>query len=250
MKILIIEDEEAAAERLQKQLKSISDGYQIVEVLDSVEDTINWFLKYPRPDLIFMDVQLSDGVSFEIFRHVEIDTAVIFTTAYDHYAINAFKVNAIDYLLKPIKKEELSKAIQKAIVSSQPDNLKLLKEINDIKFPKRLLIKVGTAIKVIDFEEVAYFFSESKSTYLVNFQRKKYVLDYSLDKIEKMVDNSIFFRINRKLLVNFKAIDELTTYSKSRVKLKLTPDVVDLDALVSTERASAFKKWLEGEQST
>ena len=249
MKILIIEDEQAAARRLQKLLGDIDAGHEIIGVLSSIESSVDWFNTHDAPDLILMDIHLADGSSFEIFEKVSINAPVIFATAYDEYALKAFKVSAIDYLLKPIKQPELEQALQKAIkpnkLDTNNDLIHKLEEAGLIKKAKRILVRMGQSIKLIDLDLVSYFYSKDKISFAVLPGNKRYPLDHSLDQIEQMVDPIHFFRINRQFIVKMEAIDEMIAYSKSRVKLKLNPPTEE-DAIVSKERSPDFKKWLVG----
>jgi two-component system LytT family response regulator len=250
MKILIIEDEQAAVRRLQKLLGEISPQYEVIGALSSIESAVDWLQHHPSPDIILMDIHLADGSSFDIFDQVDITAAVIFATAYDEYALKAFKVNAIDYLLKPIKQNELEQAMLKVANSNksreqQVDLIQKLAEAGFIKKNKRILVKMGQAIKLIDLEEVAYFYSRDKITFAVLPGNKRYPLDQSLDQLEQMINPTHFFRINRQFIVKMESIDEMIAYSKSRVKLKLNPPA-EADAIVSKERSPEFKKWLVG----
>lgn len=252
MKILIIEDEQAAARRLQKLVQEINPSNETVGVVTSIESAVEWFKANPDPDVILMDIHLADGSSFEIFERTEIHAPVIFATAYDEYALKAFKVNAIDYLLKPIKQNELEDALKRVSSKSkheeQGDDLIIkLEEAGFIKKAKRLLIRMGQSIKLIDLNNVSYFYSKDKISFAVMPGNKRYPLDQSLDQIEHMVDPLHFFRINRQFIVKMEAIDEMLAYSKSRVKLKLTPPTEE-DAIVSKERSPEFKKWLVGSE--
>ncbi len=252
MKILIVEDEAAAVRRLSKMLKEIDPNIEIVEELDSVESAVNWLDKNPTPDLLFFDIHLADGSSFDIFQHVKIDKPIIFITAYDEFALDAFRVNAIDYLLKPIKKAELEKALKKYYQWQQPaafDYKKLTDAMSGHTQSKRFLIRFGQTIKVVDIKDVAYFFTSDKITFLVNNEGRRYPIDYTLEKIEDLCDSSTFFRINRQFVVNINAIKDMYAYSKSRVKLNLQPPC-DMETVVSTERSPIFKKWLVGEQKS
>ncbi len=249
MKTLIIEDEVAAVRRLSKLILDIDSSIQILDDLDSIEQSLNWLKNNPMPDLIFMDIHLADGASFEIFNHFEINKPIIFTTAYNQYAIQAFKVNTIDYLLKPIKKAELETALNKYRKWSRSqafDYRALAKEMNRDEYNKRFLIRFGQQIRVVEMRDCAYFYTQDKVTFLVNKKGKRYPIDYSLEKLEEMTDPHGFFRINRQFLVNIEAINEMYAYSKSRVKIDLEPPC-DLDTVVSTERSPHFKKWLVGE---
>jgi len=252
MKILIIEDEQAAARRLQKLLNDINPGHEIIGVLSSIESSVDWLNVNPAPDLILMDIHLADGSSFEIFEKVSIQAPVIFATAYDEYALKAFKVSAIDYLLKPIKQAELEKALDKVSGNSKKEDtneglIQKLEEAGLIRKAKRILVRMGQSIKLIDLDQVSYFYSKDKISFAVLPGNKRYPLDQSLDQIEQMVDPIHFFRINRQFIVKMEAIDEMIAYSKSRVKLKLNPPTEE-DAIVSKERSPEFKKWLIGSE--
>lgn len=248
MKVLIIEDEDAAARRLQKLIQEIDPGIEVLGCLDSIESTLEWMEQHELPELIFMDIHLADGSSFELFNYAKIDKPVIFTTAFDQYALQAFKVNSIDYLLKPIKLAELEQAINKfkQLRSNTVFNYQeLAKAMQQENQSKRLLIKMGQTIRIVDLNDAAYFYTESKITFVVTKEGKRYPLDFSLEKVEEMVDTQTFFRINRQFIVNIKCIKEMYAYSKSRVKLELDPHI-DLDTVVSTERSPFFKRWLQG----
>ncbi|MEO5572326.1 MAG: LytTR family DNA-binding domain-containing protein [Bacteroidia bacterium] len=250
MKLLIIEDEEPASERLERLLKEIDPSTHILDKIVSVKSAVNWLKKNVCPDLVMMDIQLSDGNSFEIFKEVKIDCPIIFITAFDQYAIDAFKFNSIDYLLKPVNKEALSNAIlkfQKQHAHPAADYSKLyeLIKINSEKFQKRLLIRFKDIIKTIELGDVAYFFVENKITYLVTHTKMQYTADNNLDELEKILDPQKFFRINRQFIVNIDAIEKMVAYTKSRVKLVLIP-TTSQDTIVSTERSPGFKEWLLG----
>ncbi len=249
MKILIIEDEVAALSRLSKLLNEIDPNIEIIDDLDSIESTVNWFQHNPMPDLLFFDIHLADGSSFEIFKYVDIDKPIIFTTAYDEYALDAFKVNAIDYLLKPIKKQDLEKAIEKYRQWTKPttfDYQKLADVMSGNTSVKRFLIRIGQTLKVVDFMEVAYFYTSDKITFLVTMKGRRFPIDYSLEQLDEMADSRKFFRINRQFIINIEAVSDMYTYSKSRVKITLNPPC-DMDTVVSTDRSPLFKKWLVGE---
>jgi DNA-binding LytR/AlgR family response regulator len=250
MKILIIEDEQAAVRRLQKLLSEIDANNEVIGALSTIESAVAWFAENPAPDLILMDIHLADGSSFEIFEKAEIMSPVVFATAYDEYALKAFKVNAIDYLLKPIKAVELEQAIQKvAKKTRKPDSgdnlLQKLTEAGFIKKHRRVLVRMGQAIKLVDLDQVSFFYSKDKISFAVMPGNKRYPLDQSLDQIEHDLDPVKFFRINRQFIVRMDAIEEMIAYSKSRVKLKLNPPSEE-DAIVSKERSPEFKKWLLG----
>ena len=253
MNVLIIEDEQAAVRRLQKLLGEIDPHNEVVGALTSIEAAVDWFQQHPSPDVVLMDIHLADGSSFDIFEKAQVTAPVIFATAYDEYALKAFKVNAIDYLLKPIKQAELDLALQKISKGSKKevesdDLIQKLADAGFIRKAKRILVKMGQAIKLIDLDNVSYFYSKDKISFAVLPGNKRYPLDQSLDQIEHMVDPVHFFRINRQFIVKMEAIDEMISYSKSRVKLKLNPPTEE-DAIVSKERSPEFKKWLIGGDS-
>jgi two-component system LytT family response regulator len=252
MNILIIEDEPAAATRLKRMLLALDSDIQIEATLVSVEDSVNWVKDHQEPDLIFMDIQLEDGQSFEILETVKISCPVIFTTAYDQFAVRAFQYTSVDYLLKPYKEEELARALMKfkTVFNQKPDMIdysELLELLEDRKSTKqdRLLVQIGTQLHSIALRDAAYFYTHLKSVYLVTFNGKKYIIDYKLDQLENILDRSKFFRINRQFIVHIEAINKMHAYSKSRVKLVLEPPA-EHETIVSTIRSPEFKKWLSG----
>ena len=255
MTILIIEDEEPAYKRLQKMLKEIEPGHTLLDQIVSVSSAVKWFKENDAPDLIISDIQLSDGISFEIFKQVDIKCPVIFTTAYDQYAIEAFKVNSIDYLLKPVKKDELEKAVTKfkaltpATAAPAIDINKLLQSLQPAgtDYKKRFVVRYGEHIKTIDIEEVVYFYTEDKATFLCTKDARRFVVDFNLDTLDSMLDPKIFFRINRQYIISIHSIAEMFAYSKSRVLIKLNPPSKH-ETIVSTERSADFKLWLGDEK--
>ena len=249
MNCLIIEDEKVAAKKLIGLIKTYDSSIDITETIHSVEDSVQWLNSHQAPNLIFMDIQLADGLSFEIFEQTIVKTPVIFTTAYDEYALKAFKVNSIDYLLKPIDQNELNNAIDKFKESNTPkeipaqvfDNiLHSLTKNYKIKF----VIKVGEHIKVFKIDDVQCFYSMEKYTFLQNNSGRDYAIDYTLDQLEDLLDPAKFFRINRKFIVSFSAISDIISYSNSRLKVKLNSNESN-DLIVSREKVQDFKKWLE-----
>ncbi|MCF0064023.1 LytTR family DNA-binding domain-containing protein [Dyadobacter chenwenxiniae] len=247
-KILIIEDEKPAVRRLTQLLSEHLPEAQVLESLDTVSSAVNWFSTNPEPDLIFLDIQLADGISFEIFEKVKITAPIIFCTAYDQYAIKAFKLNSIDYLLKPIDPEELAQALTKFKSGRKEAGISLeqirsLMQPTTKAFKTRFLIKLGERIQSVDTQDIAFFFSEDKVTLLQTRQGKKYIVDYILDEIEEMVSPEQFFRINRKYISSIYAIRDVFTYSNSRLKVHLE-NCSDNDILISRERMGAFKSWL------
>lgn len=253
MKILIVEDEPLAAAQLAANINVLKPGTQIMAVCDTVKSAVHWLKNNPAPDLSFFDIQLGDGLSFEIFDQVEFRNPVIFTTAFNQYAIQAFKVNSIDYLLKPIDKRELENALIKFENLNLSRNTAftpgILEEIvlslKRKTYKDRFLVKVGTHLRVVEVQDVLYFYSLQKGTYLKLNDGKDYVLDQSIEQLEMLVDPKVFFRINRKYFVSLKSITDVITYSNSRLKLKVQYPIDD-EFLVAREKVKEFKEWLEG----
>jgi DNA-binding LytR/AlgR family response regulator len=248
--ILIVEDEPLAVKRIQRLLAELAPDFEVVKVIDSVTDTVE-FLNKEEVDLIFMDIHLSDGNSFSVFDQVKepVKTPIIFSTAYDQYAIKAFKLNSVDYLLKPIEKEELTAAIAKfreqqvspAIdVAALRDALKAPEQ----SFQKRFIVSSGEKIKSVKIEEVAYFFGQQKYVFLITHDNRRHIIDYTLAQLEGLLDPDQFYRINRQFIISFDAIEQMHTWSKSRVKIDLKP-TADMDAIVSIDRSGNFKRWLD-----
>lgn len=253
MKVLIIEDEAPAFRRLQKILEETDPDIEIVEVIDSVEDSVKWFRHHEPPHLVFMDIQLSDGISFEIFDQIKVTAPVIFTTAFDEYMLKAFKVNSIDYLLKPIRQEELAKSLEKYQElrqsfsgEGQVNISELVKEIrlDDKKFKSRFLAKQGDKLISIESESIAYFQSRHGVVHLVTLENKKYILDHTLDEVSQEVDPEKFYRANRQFIVRFKAIAMVHRYHKGKLLVEMSPKT-DEEIIVSAEKASSFKGWLD-----
>lgn len=256
MTTLIIEDEEPAYRRLHKMMKELEPDHTLLNQIVSVSSAVKWFKDNEHPDLIISDIQLSDGVSFEIFKQVDIKCPVIFTTAYDQYAIEAFKVNSIDYLLKPVKKDELEKAVTKfktltpATAAPAIDINKLLQSLQPAagnEYKKRFVVRYGEHIKTIDIEEVVYFYTEDKATFLCTKDARRFVVDFNLDTLDSILDPKVFFRINRQFIISIHSIAEMFAYSKSRVLIKLNP-AAKHETIVSTERSADFKHWLGDEK--
>jgi two-component system LytT family response regulator len=252
MNILLLEDEEPAAKRLQKMLKEIEPDAIVPDNIVSVSSAVKWLQQNTLPDLIISDIQLADGSSFDVFKTVKTLCPVIFTTAYDQYAIEAFKVNSIDYLLKPVKKEELAAAIEKYKKLSHqkqqaaPDINKLIEAMaagEQSKYKKRFAVKYGEHLKTISIDDAAYFYTEDKINFITTKEGRRYTIDFNLDALEAMLDPHIFFRINRQYIISIHAIAEMFAYSKSRVLIKLNP-VAKHETIVSTERSGDFKLWL------
>ncbi len=249
MNVLIIEDEKLAAEKLESMLRETDPEIKVLAKLGSIKESVKWLFQNSA-DLIFLDIQLSDGISFSIFEQVAVSTPVIFTTAYDQYAIKAFEVNSISYLLKPIRKSDLADSLQKyrnlkSAFGIDFDTLLDQMQGRQPEFRKRFLIQIGEKIKKVEVKEIAYFYVLDKGCYLRTHQGSNYPVDYTLDKLETMIDPSAFFRINRKYLVNMEAISNMVAYSRGRVKLELKPKADDeFDTIVSIDRSAGFKKWL------
>jgi DNA-binding LytR/AlgR family response regulator len=246
MKILLIEDEQPAAKQLTKMLLEIDPNISIIDVLDSVESSVKWLRTYPMPDAIFMDIQIADGLSFDIFSQVEITAPVIFCTAFDQYAVKAFKVNAIDYLLKPIDPDDLENALHRLHEKSHQnvtDLSKMLDFFQKKHTKERFLIKIGNSFTSVETSEIAYFFSEEGITQAALLNGKKHIIDHTLDEIEHQIEPNTFYRISRKIVVNVKAIQKVHPHFNSRLKLDLSPHFHE-EVFVSRERVSNFKTWL------
>ena len=254
MTTIIIEDEKPAARLLQRKLERLN--IQVGVMLHSVEEAINWFSNNEHPELIFLDIQLSDGLSFEIFEKIEIKSAVIFTTAYDEYALRAFKLNSIDYLLKPIDEDDLEVAVSKfkARLPKQETGSrdfgmdfeqikKMLSNPYEKNYKKRFTVKIGQHLKVISTDEIECFFSENKGTYLHTFDNRNYLIETTLELLEQELDPAAFYRVSRKFIVPLKAIKEIVVYSNSRLKVIL-PSYKEDEVIVSREKVSDFKNWI------
>lgn len=251
MNVIIIEDEKPAARRLSRLLEELD--VKVSVMLHSVEEAINWFQNNQHPDLIFLDIQLSDGLSFEIFEEVEVKSAIIFTTAFDEYALQAFKLNSIDYLLKPIDDEDLEVAVKK-YKSLKPEPQKLALDFEDIKkllvnplereFKKRFTVRVGQHLKIINADEVECFYSENKGTYAATIDGRNYLLDTTLEHLETELEPKIFFRVSRKFYININHIKDIISYTNSRLQIKLN-HFSEQEIIVSRERVRDFKLWLE-----
>ncbi|MFK8046686.1 MAG: LytR/AlgR family response regulator transcription factor [Crocinitomicaceae bacterium] len=250
MKVLIVEDESRAANRLEKLLKALNLSIEIVAVIETVREAIV-FLKTAELDLIFSDIQLADGLSFEIYKEVEVTCPIIFTTAYDQYAIEAFDTNGIDYLLKPIESGRLEKALAKCKQLNQSETkVDLQSLLNQFKpetktYKSRFMIKVGEKIKTIKVEDTNAFYSEQKGTYLLTNEGRNYVLDHPLEQVASQLDPTIFFKISRKIVVNINAIEEIIAHSNSRLKLKIPHLSLD-EVIVAREKVNDFKAWIGG----
>jgi len=247
---IIIEDEKPAARLLQRKLEKLNIETQVM--LHSVEEAMQWFSTNEHPELIFLDIQLSDGLSFEIFEKIEIKSAIIFTTAYDEYALRAFKLNSIDYLLKPIDEDELAVAVSKfkdRVPKSETLQLdfeqikKMLSNPFEKNYKKRFTIKIGQQLKVIPVDEIECFFSENKGTYVHTFDNRNYLIEATLEVLEQDLDPKDFYRVSRKFIISLKAIKEIILYSNSRLKVIL-PSYKEEEVIVSREKVSDFKSWI------
>jgi DNA-binding LytR/AlgR family response regulator len=252
-KVLVVEDEKPAADWLKQLIIRMDPQILILATIDSVRGAVEWFRANPVPDLVFMDIQLADGLSFEIFDQVKIVCPVIFTTAYEEYAIKAFKVNSVDYLLKPIGSSELEAAVRKfneRIRSEQVNPLitvELLNKVREVlqrQYKTRFVIKVGEHLKSIATDDILFFYSLEKATFLCTSDFKTYLVDYSLDRISEMVDDHKFFRINRKYILSNQSIADIIFYSNSRLKIKLKKQDEE-SIIVSRDKVTAFKEWLD-----
>jgi DNA-binding LytR/AlgR family response regulator len=252
MRIVIVEDETPAANRLERMIKEIRPQVEVVKRLDSVEDAVEYFNTQPALDLAFLDIQLADGLSFDIFSSASIPCPIIFTTAYDHYAVKAFKVNSVDYLLKPVDEEELKHAIEKfeQLHHNGQGQLTDVKAIiqavrgDQAHYRKRFLVKNAGRLVFLQSEDVAYFFSEEGITFLVTRSNERYLLEATLEELETQLDPECYFRINRKMIICSECIDRIEPYSNNRLLLKLKPDFAE-EVVVSRHRTAEFKQWLD-----
>ena len=251
MNILIVEDEKPAATRLVNMLKKVEPEANILAITDGVESTLNFLDNHSNPDLVFLDIHLSDGSAFELFNHHPMsEMGIIFSTAFDQYAIEAFKVNAMYYLLKPIKQEDLEKALSRFKELREKDNN--YKEIvsrllTKPAAEKRFLIRMGQSLRLVHQQDIAYFYTSDKITFMMTREGRKYPLDYTLENLEVMIDPTKFFRINRQYIIHIEAIQQMHAHSKARVRIDLLPTAHE-EVIVSTEKSPLFKKWLEGEE--
>ena len=254
MKILIIEDEVPAAEKLQRLILRYDPGIEIKGIIDQVAQAVDWLkTNQERVDLIFMDIQLIDGKSFEIFKQVKIRKPIIFTTAYDEFALEAFKVNSIDYLLKPITFDDLRESLEK--LQTLRDNLalqppwddlnRLIANVKEKSYKNRFMVKLGEHIRSVTSDSIALFYADGRIVYLITRDRKKFVIDFKLEELENLLDPKEFFRVNRSCILNINAIEDVLVYSNSR--LKITPTVqIDKEIIVSREKVPLFKEWFSG----
>lgn len=250
MKVLIFEDEKLASERLIEMVKELRPGVEIVASIKSVEAALLWLQSNETPDLIISDIQLLDGTSFEIFSEATIECPVIFTTAYDQYAIKAFEVNSVDYLLKPIQSGKLEAALEKFDNQSSSsggfdiEKITALIQSANPEYKSRFLVKVGQRIRAIPVEKIAYFFTKDKLTYMVTFDGQKLPMDHTLEEVDGMLNPKNFFRVNRKFIVHFDAVADIHPYFKGRLKITVAPEI-DEEIIISTEKTPSFKRWLD-----
>ena len=248
MKVLMFEDEKLNAERLIELIKRYDPSVRILAVIESVEKGIDWFIKNPSPELIFMDIRLTDGLSFELFEKVNIDIPVIFTTAYDEYAVRAFKVNSVDYLVKPVDYSELKAAIDK-FKKVRPllsrDFIQAILEQSNQKYKNRFLVKIGDQLRHVDCRDIAYFVFEDGLVMAVTKAKSALPMDHSLDHLEQLVNPADFFRLNRKVIARIDSIGRIHSYFNGRLKIELLPPL-DEDIIVSRERVGKFKEWMGG----
>lgn len=248
MRVLLIEDELPAARQLSKLILQSRPNYQLLETLDSVESAVKWFRTFPSPDLVFMDIQIADGLSFDIFRQAEVNSPVIFTTAFDQYAVQAFKVNAVDYLLKPVDPEDLTKALDRfenRRMTTTLDLNTLSRFFQPESYKDRFLVKNGQHFTFLQTSEVAFFRSSDGLTQAVSLHGKKHFVDHTLDELDRLLDPRMFFRISRNMTLHLQSIRKIHPHLNGRLKLELTPESPE-EVMVSRERAGAFKSWLGG----
>jgi DNA-binding LytR/AlgR family response regulator len=253
MKVLIIEDEQLGVERLTKHLKTIDPEIEIVGSAGSIKSSVQWLQTNTQPDVILMDIELSDGQSFDIFNHVDVKSTVIFTTSYDEYALKAFKVNSIDYLLKPVRKEDLKSSLDKYANLKKQFNtsptysietlVSELKAQNNKNYRSRFLVKQGQKLVSIETSDIAYFYADGRLCYFRTWDKQKYVVDYNMDELETMLDPQQYYRANRGFIICIKSVAQIHTYFNGKLKLDLTP-ATDKEVLVSREKAMEFKEWM------
>ncbi len=252
MKVVIVEDEHLAASKLEKMILKYDPGIEILEKLESVETTVSWFKNNNSPDLIFLDIQLTDGTSFDIIKVVELNCPVIFTSAYDQYALEAFKLQSIDYLIKPISQEKLEKAMKKLkkmkdnLSSTSADFTQILNAVKGIgkDFKSRFLVKSGNILKSVNVIDIAYFYSEDKLVFMKTSSNQRFIVSETLDELENMLNPSDFFRVNRQYIVNFKVIQKVHPHFNGRLKIDFNPSP-DEDIYISNRRATPFKEWMD-----
>lgn len=252
MRVLIIEDEAQAAQHLERLLTLLAPNLLVLDKLDTVKRSVQWLKNNKAPDVIFMDIQLADGISFSIFEQTDVKVPVIFTTAYDAYALKAFKVNSVDYILKPVDKAELGAALDKfrAMTGNAETSRTMLNNIEEAvklltrKYKSRFVVKVGEHLRTIETDNVHFFYSHEKVTFCVTSDGRKHILDFTMEQLEEMTDPEVFFRINRKYLISAKAVSDIISYTNSRLKLVISTSK-DTDIIVARERVQDFRNWLD-----
>jgi two-component system, LytTR family, response regulator LytT len=250
MKVLIVEDEPLAAERLKLVLGAYDPSIEVMEVLDSIQGTKNWLSRKPLPDLIFLDIELADGRCFQLLPYLRQECPVIFTTAYDNFALDAFQHFSIDYLLKPVTAESLARALNRYHSMTRPhkwktdSNISLQLPVNK-PYKNRFIVKSGSRMSFLETNDIAYFFAEGKVVFLVHRDGQKYPVDYTLEKLEEILDPLKFFRFNRKIIGNVNAIRDIRTYMNSRLRICLSAGNHNDEAIVSRERVQAFRQWAD-----
>jgi DNA-binding LytR/AlgR family response regulator len=249
IQVLIIEDEPHAADRLKQLISSLKPEIKVIDTLESVRQSVSWLKANPMPSLIFLDIHLADGISFEIFDQVEVTCPIIFTTAYDAYALKAFSVNSIDYILKPIDRNDLQRSLDKftrmsGTAEKMMESISLAVEMLTKKYKTRFVIKVGEKLKSVEVNDILFFYSLDKTTFAQTGEGRKHIIDFNMDQLEGLLDPSRFFRINRKYLVSVDSIHDMISYTNSRLKLVLKTSTDD-DIIVARERVQDFKYWLD-----
>lgn len=248
MNVLIIEDETIAAQHLQSMLKELNPGIRVLGVLDSIESSIQYFMEQPAPQLIFLDIELGDGQSFEIFKKTTVESPIIFTTAYQEYALRAFKLNSVDYLLKPVDSGELSAALEKYGKvhpgTRHSSSSKLLTAIDSFeRSRKRFLAKNGSRLSSVSADMIAYFFTRERLQYIKTLGGETLLIDKRLDEIEAELDGTSFFRANRQFILNYNSIEKISIWPSGKLKVNVQPEAYE-EIIVSRLRAGEFKKWL------
>lgn len=251
IRAVLIEDEPLAARKLQRLLTDIAPDIQILEVLDSVQSSISWLKEHPTPDLIFSDIQLGDGSSFRIFESVKVNCPVIFVTAYDSYAVRAFSLNSIDYLLKPVQQQELDRAVSRfrerygkpVEAVDYSALLALLKMNGPAEYKKRFIVQVGERIKKVEVSDISYFIADGRYVHVVTNQGENLIVNHTLEELDGMLDPAVFFRANRKFIIHIKAVTGMLILSKSKIRIELLPKCEE-ECVVSSERSAEFKAWL------
>jgi len=254
MKALIIEDEAHAQQELMRLLRKLDPTIQVIDVLPSIRESVQWLNKHDEPDIIFMDIMLADGESFEIFNHVKIESPIIFTTAYNEHALKAFRQNSIDYLLKPIDLTELDRALNKLKSLTQKltekSTIKINKELKQLlaqerkEYKNRFVVRSGENIRYISVPDINWFYSSNEVVYMVTHDNKKFVINYTLDELEAILNPQDFFRVSRKYIAKIGSVSKVVKYFNSRLKLELNPPAQD-EIIVSRARVSPFLGWLE-----